>query len=131
MTKIIDFIQKIPYAAVNAVGAVLMLLTIFCELLTIWGFAAAVLVGIAIGLIFPVILLLAFNIAAFIAVEKNRTVPGVILTVLGGGIGAMLAVCDTGDDFPAHRAVRCIFLIQVWLIAWLIEGCLLFPGIQL
>lgn len=128
MTKIIEFIQKIPYAAVNAVGAVLMLLTLFSEGLAACGVLAVILVIIAGELIIPLILLLVVNIASFNAVYNDRTVPGVILTVLGGGLGAMLALGDTGDNFPAHRAVRCICLIQVWLIAWLAEGFILYKS---
>ncbi len=125
MNKIIDFIKNRPYAAVNLVGAVLVLLTFFFEELASFGLAALILLAFIISFL-PILLiiLVIINIAAFFTVDNFKTVPGIILTVLGGSIGAILAVCDTGEDFPAHKAVKIIFLIKMWLAVWLFVGFL-------
>ena len=127
MAKIVWFIKNHTYAAVNSVGAVLMILTIFFEGLAAFGPIAFILAAIC-SSILPalVIILLIINVAAFFTVDNFKTVPGIILTVIGGSIGAMLAVSDTGEDFPAHKAVRIIFLIKMWLVLWLAEGILLY-----
>lgn len=129
MTKIVGFIKDHTYAAVNSAGAVLMLLTIFFEELAVFGILAVILAAIC-SSILPVLLiiLLIINVAAFFTVDNFKTAPGIILTVIGGSIGAMLAVRDTGEDFPARKAVRIIFLIKVWLVLWLAEGFLLYES---
>lgn len=128
VTKIIDFIKNRPYAAVNAAGAVLMLLTMLFAALAIWGLMACLIATYVIHM-YPIVVLVtvtAVNIAAATAVRKRKIGFGIFFTGIGGGIGAMLAVLDTGHEFPVHRAVKIIFLIQIWLIAWLAEGYLLF-----
>ncbi|MDE7295062.1 MAG: hypothetical protein K2N72_11615 [Oscillospiraceae bacterium] len=127
MAKIVWFIKNHTYAAVNSAGAVLMILTIFVEGLASFGLLAVILAAIC-SSILPalLIILLIINVAAFFTVDNFKTVPGIILTVIGGSIGAMLAVRDTGEDFPARKAVRIIFLIKVWLALWLTEGFLLY-----
>ena len=127
MKKIIDFIKNRPYAAVNSAGAALVVLTFFFEGLASFGLAALILLVFMISFL-PVLLiiLIIINIAAFFTVYNFKTVPGIILTILGGSIGAILAVRDTGDDFPAKKAVKIIFLIKVWLAVWLFVGFLLY-----
>ena len=125
MNKIIDFIKNRPYAAVNLAGAAIVLLTFFFEGLASFGLAA-LLLAVIMRSFLPILLiiLVIINIAAFFTVYSFKTVPGIILTILGGSIGAILAVRDTGDDFPAHKAVKIIFLIKVWLAVWLFVGFL-------
>ena len=127
MNKIIDFIKNRPYAAVNLAGAALVLLTFFFEGLASFGLAA-LLLAVIMRSFLPILLiiLVIINIAAFFTVYSFKTVPGIILTILGGSIGAILAVRDTGEDFPAHKAVKIIFLIKVWLAVWLFVGFLLY-----
>lgn len=127
MNKIIDFIKNRPYAAVNLAGAALILLTFFFEGLASFGLAALLLAVIMRSFLPILLIILAIiNIAAFFTVDNFKTVPGIILTVFGGSIGAILAVRDTGDDFPAHKAVKIIFLIKMWLAVWLFFGFLLY-----
>ena len=125
MNKIIDFIKNRPYAAVNLAGAAIVLLTFFFEGLASFGLAA-LLLAVIMRSFLPILLiiLVIINIAAFFTVYSFKTVPGIILTILGGSIGAILAVRDTGEDFPAHKAVKIIFLIKVWLAVWLFVGFL-------
>lgn len=127
MNKIIDFIKNRPYAAVNLAGSALVLLTFFFEGLASFGLAALLLAVIMRSFLPILLIILAIiNIAAFFTVDNFKTVPGIILTVFGGSIGAILAVRDTGDDFPAHKAVKIIFLIKMWLAVWLFFGFLLY-----
>ncbi|MDE6709562.1 MAG: hypothetical protein K2J76_03630 [Oscillospiraceae bacterium] len=127
MKKIIDFIKNRPYAAVNLAGAALVVLTFFFEELASFGLGVFLLLFFM-GIFLPILLiiLIIINIAAFFTVYNFKTVPGIILTVLGGSIGAILAVRDTGDDFPAQKAVKIILLIKVWLAVWLLLGFLLY-----
>lgn len=125
MNKIIDLIKNRPYAAVNLAGAALVILTFFFEGLASFGLVA-LLLAVIMRSFLPILLiiLVIINITAFFTVDNFKTVPGIILTVLGGSIGAILAVRDTGDDFPAHKAVKIIFLIKMWLAVWLFVGFL-------
>lgn len=127
MKKIIDFIKNRPYAAVNSAGAALVLLTFFFEGLASFGLVALLLL-VVIKSFLPILLIILaiINIAAYFTVYNCKTVPGIILAVFGGSIGAILAVRDTGDDFPAQKAVKIIFLINVWLAVWLFVGYLLY-----
>ena len=125
MNKIIDFIKNRPYAAVNTAGAVLVILTFFFERLASFGLGTVLLLVIMSNFLPILLIILAvINVVSFITVDNFKIVPGIILTVLGGSIGAILAVRDTGKDFPAHKAVKIIFLIKVWLAVWLFVGFL-------
>ena len=125
MNKIIDFIKNRPYAAVNLAGAALILLTFFFEELAAFGLATLLILAFIISFL-PILLiiLVIINITAFFTIYNFKTVPGIILTVLGGSIGAILAVRKTGNDFPANEAVKIIFLIKMWLALWLFVGFL-------
>lgn len=129
MKKISGFIKNHTYAAVNSAGAVLMLMTIFFEGLASFGLMAFILAAVFRSIL-PVLLiiLVIINAAAFFTVDNFKTLPGIILTIIGGSIGAMLAVRDTGEDFPARRTVKIIFLIKAWLALWLAEGFLLYES---
>lgn len=118
-------IKKSPYALINRAGIALMLLTLISNELALMGFWIVILFDLTYvkECICPFI---AVNIAGFITVKYRLNVPGVMLTLLGGGIGSVLAVRFSGGDFPAHRVIKSIFLIQVWLMAWIIEGYILF-----
>lgn len=125
MNKIIDFIKNRPYAAINLAGAALILLTFLFEGLASFGLGTVLLLVIMSNFLPILLIILAvINVVSFITVDNIKIVPGIILTVLGGSIGAILAVRDTGEDFPAHKAVKIIFLIKMWLAVWLFVGFL-------
>ncbi len=109
---------------VNILGALLIILTFFIEPLAGFGFLAGIVIKLFGG--FVLLPILGINIAAYFTVYNNKTVPGMILTVLGGGIGGAIAVHHTGEEFPARKAVITVFQIEMWLLAWLLIGFLLY-----
>ncbi len=115
---------------INIIGALLIILTFFIETLAGFGFLAGLVIVMlmelyGLGLIL-ILIVIGINIAAYFTVYNNKTVPGMILTVLGGGIGGAIAVHHTGEEFPARKAVKTIFQIEMWLLAWLLTGFLLY-----
>ena len=114
---------------INILGALLIILTFFIEPLAGFGLLAGILLVEAVfeGLVLILILIvIGINIGAYFTVYNNKTVPGVLLSVLGGGIGGAIAVYHTGEEFPAKKAVITVFQIEMWLLAWLLTGFLLY-----
>ncbi len=113
---------------INIIGALLIILTFFIELLAGFGLLALIVIVILMNLhMVPLLILvvIGINIAAYFTVYNNKTVPGVLLSVLGGSIGGVIAVHRTGEMFTAWKAVKIIFQIEMWLLAWLVTGLLL------
>ncbi len=113
---------------INILGALLIILTFFIEPLAGFGFVAGVFVMLFVSgwWLISILIIIGINIAAYFTVYNNKTVPGMILTVLGGGIGGAIAVHRTGEEFPARKAVITVFQIELWLLAWLLTGFLLY-----
>lgn len=109
---------------INIIGTLLIILTFFFEGLAGFGLLVGLLLIIGRG--FVLLLIVGINIAAYCTVYNNKTVPGVIFSILCGGIGGALAVYHTGEEFPARKAVITIFQIEMWLLAWLLTGFLLY-----
>ncbi len=107
---------------INILGALLIILTFFIESLAGFGFVAGVFVMLFVSgwWLIPILIIIGINIAAYFTVYNNKTVPGMILTVLGGSIGGVIAVHRTGEEFPARKAVITVFQIEMWLLAWLL-----------
>lgn len=109
---------------INILGALLIILTFFIEGLAGYGFAAGLMIVLFGG--FVLLFIVGINIGAYYAVYNNKTVPGIILSILCGGIGGAIAVYHTGEEFPARKAVITVFQIEMWLLAWLLTGFLLY-----
>lgn len=109
---------------INILGALLIILTFFIEDLAVYGLAAGIVIELFGG--FVLLLILGINIGAYYAVYNNKTVLGMILAVLGGSIGGAIAIYHTGEEFPARKAVITVFQIEMWLLAWLVIGFLLY-----
>ncbi len=109
---------------INILGTLLIILTFFIPRLAVSGFAAGLVIGLFGG--FVLLLILGINIGAYYAVYNNKTVLGMILSVLGGSIGGAIAVQHTGEEFPARKAVITVFQIEMWLLVWLVTVFLLY-----
>lgn len=126
----LDFIRTRPFAAINIAGIFLVIITFLVEPFAAIGFFCALLIELTITLkvflLIIIIILAAVNIAAYFAVMNFKTARVITLTVLGGGIGAMLGIQDTEGKFSAGKAVKIIFLVDMWIAVWLILGFLLY-----
>ena len=89
-------------------------------------FRSELTITLKVFLLIIIIILAAVNIAAYFAVMNFKTARVITLTVLGGGIGAMLGIQDTEGKFSAGKAVKIIFLVDMWIAVWLILGFLLY-----
>lgn len=113
---------------INIIGTLLIVLTFFIEDLAVYGLVAGVLIMLIVDdmWLIPILIVIGINIAAYFTVYNNKTVPGMILMVFGGGIGGAIAVHRTGAMSTAWKAVITIFQIEMWLLAWLVTGFLLY-----
>ena len=112
---------------INILGALLIILTFFIEPLAVFGLGAGIVIGLSDGLgLLLILVAIGINIGAYYAVYSKKTVLGVLLTILCGGIGGAIAVHKTGEAFPARKAVITVFQIEMWLLAWLVIGFLLY-----
>lgn len=111
---------------INILGALLIILTFFIWQFAAFGFAAAFVIAMLDLEPLLILVVIVINIAAYYAVYSKKTVPGVLLTILGGSIGGAIAVHRIGEEFTARKAVKTIFQIEMWLLAWLLTGLLLY-----
>ena len=115
MEKILDFIKKsLPFIIVNLLGAAAVLLTILggeiFAAVGMIGLFAVMFVISGVGLIISVVL----NIAAFLTVIHDN-IAGLILSILGGPVGALIGVL-ANKDYKYTRAVIVIFNAYIWTI---------------
>jgi len=109
---------------INILGALLIILTFFIESFASVGFAAGFILIAFAWIMIPVII--GINIAAYLTVSREKVVSGVLLMILGGSIGGVIAVDCTGNEFSARKVIETVFQIKMWLLAWLVTGFLLY-----
>ena len=71
------------------------------------------------------ILIIAMNFIAFVTVKKDK-LAGIIPTILGGEIGAFIAVHTVNRDYRAKTAVNIIFCVFLCVFVWMALSTLLF-----
>ncbi|MCM1382193.1 MAG: hypothetical protein NC192_09665, partial [Muribaculaceae bacterium] len=114
----------LPYIAINAAGAITVLLCFFIEPLAAFGFGVA-LVIITILVIEPVklmivsLIIIAVNTAAFIKVESGKTDSGILCSVFCGSLGGFAAVHTVNKKFEKTKTVNIIFNVHLWLLSYL------------
>ena len=114
-----DFIEKHPCIAISIVGILLILLSFFIEQLAAYGLFVFLLLYLA-GVILVVI-----NIAAMLLVANDMSAAGVILSLLFGGLGAMIGLLFN-PSYDKEKAVKIIFSIQLWLVIWALASAILY-----
>lgn len=119
------FLKKHPCIAVSIVGLFAILLDLLIEQFAELG---GVLCFIFLFLIsfFPLlgIFVLIFNIAAMIAVLKDKPAAGVILSLPFGGLGAVIGLLFN-PSYKYKIAVKTIFSIQLWLVIWVFASLII------
>ena len=117
-----DFIEKHPSFIVVIFGITAILLSVLMP-----EFAA---LGVnlfffgAMALYYAGIFVLIFNIAAMIAVLKDKPDAGVILSLPLGGFGAVIGTLFN-PSYEREIAVKIIFSIQLWLGIWSVASVML------
>lgn len=115
MNKILVFFKKaLPFIIVNLLGAAAVFQTFFSgEIFVVVGMIglfAVMFVISGIGLIISLI----FNIAAFLTVIHDN-IAGLILSILGGPVGALIGVL-ANKGYKYAKAVIVIFNAYIWTI---------------
>lgn len=123
-----DFIKKYPCILISIIGLLINILTILNEEFAhtgarvmwtaIFGFLD-LFIDFWFVAILLVALLFAFNIAAAIAVAKDKLDAGVIFSIPFGGFGGIIGLlCN--KNYYNKNAVKSIFTIQLWFVIWLV-----------
>lgn len=110
MTKKAEFLKKAyPYIILNLAGAALSVSTCFIDIIAIVGTVAA---AIPLGYIIPIpvtlLIFITLNIAAFVAVKKDKNAAGLTLAILYGSLGALVGTLFN-RDYKYAKAVKIIF----------------------
>lgn len=125
------FKKILPYIAINAVGAITVLLCFFIEPLASFGFGVA-LVILVIFLIEPVklmivsLIIIAVNTAAFIKVEDGKTDSGILCSLFCGSLGGFAAAHTVNKKFEKTKTVNIIFNVHLWLLSYLAISYMLY-----
>lgn len=120
MEKRFDFRKIDPYIPINIMGIWITFLCIFSQALR--EFIASSILSVifitinyfALGLI----LIFVFNISAFSSVWDNKTLPGIIFSLLLGSFGGFIAVNTVNRNFSKATIINCIFNIHFWIFVW-------------
>lgn len=118
----LNFIQKHPSFTVAIFGMAAILLSFLSSEFAALG-ANLFFFG-AIALYYAGIFVLIFNIAAMVAVIKNKPVVGAILSLPFGGFGAVIGTVFN-PSYEREIAVKIIFSIQLWLGIWAVASAML------
>lgn len=118
----LNFIQKHPSFIVAILGMAAILLSFLSSEFAALG-ANLFFFG-AIALYYAGIFVLIFNIAAMVAVIKDKPVVGAILSLPFGGFGAVIGTVFN-PSYEREIAVKIIFSIQLWLGIWAVASAML------
>lgn len=122
MEKIFDFIKKAyPFIIVNLLGAAAVLLTLYNGgLFYALGFISLFVVLFVISG-FGLVISLVLNIAAFLTVIHDKNIAGLILSLFGGPLGALIGVL-ANKDYKYAKVVIIIFNAYIWTIPWAVAS---------
>ena len=126
MEKILDFINKRPYIIVNSAGLLLFLLCFFAEPVAAFGLKTAFVIGMLFITGMIAILFIVCSIGAYQAVKRNDVLSAVVFSVLGGFIGAYIAIITKNRDFTGGMYINLVANAYLWIIAWLAASLVLF-----
>lgn len=116
------FIEKHPLFIVAIFGISLILLSAFSSAFAALG-CNLFFFG-AIALYYAGFLVLIFNIAAMVAVLKDKPAAGVILSLPLGGFGAIIGTLFN-PSYEREIEVKIIFSIQLWFGIWSVASVML------
>ena len=134
MEKIFDFIDKLPdliknhyykvMIVINVLGFLFALSCFFSDTLPlicaiVYFFAFEIYWFISLPL------LLIINIIAAIAVTNNKSVLGIIFSLLCGSAGGFIVVHTINKNYAQTRIINLIFNVHIWFIIWLATSFLL------
>ncbi|MBD5140318.1 MAG: hypothetical protein HDT25_02720 [Ruminococcus sp.] len=113
-----NFIKKHPSFIVAILGIAAILLSVLMPWFSGYGFILFYLIyGLLTYFRFTSVLLIGLNVAAMIAVLKNKSAAGVITSFLSGGFGAIIGTLFN-QSYECKKAVKVIFSIQMWILIW-------------
>ena len=126
MKKVFDFIKKHPYIITNSAGLLLFLLCFFAEPVAAFGLKTAFVIGMLFITGMIAILFIVCSIGAFQAVKRDDVLSAAVFSVLGGFIGAYIAIITKNRNFPGSIYINIIANAYLWIIAWLAASLALF-----
>ena len=126
MNKILDFIKKHPYIIVNSAGMLLFLLCFFAEPVAAFGLKTAFIIGMLFITGIIAILFIVCSIGAFQAVKRDDVLSAVVFSILGGLIGAYIAIITANRNFSGIKYINLVANAYLWIIAWLAASLALF-----
>lgn len=110
--------KALPYIIVNLAGAALSVSACFIHMIAIIAVIGA---GIHFGYVIPIhltlLIFIAFNIAAFISVKKDKNSAGLTFSIIYGSLGALIGTLFN-RDYKYAKAVRIIFNAKIWICLW-------------
>ncbi|MDE6709723.1 MAG: hypothetical protein K2J76_04460 [Oscillospiraceae bacterium] len=111
-----DKVKKaLPYIIVNLIGAVLAVLSCFNGVIAvIVVFTVVIPSAYIIPLPVSLLIFITLNIAAFVAVKKDKNAAGLTLAILCGSLGALVGTLFN-RDYKYAKAVRIIFNAHIWI----------------
>lgn len=125
-----NFVKNRYVFVTTAVCIIIAAITLLSEGFAAYGFALPFILflfGVLYDLV-PIlvpILIAAMNFIAFSAVKKDKSA-GIIPTILGGEIGAFIAVHTVNRDYRAKKAVNIIFCVFLCVFVWMSLSFLLY-----
>lgn len=80
---------------------------------TVWSiFADNYIIAICLSTV-----IIAMNIAAFIAVKKDEEI-AILSSIFGGILGAFISTYATNKNYQYKKAINVLFNISVWIFIW-------------
>lgn len=118
MSKMSDKVKKaLPYIIVNLAGAALAVLSCFSGIIAIVAVLALIPFVYIITLPVSLLIFIILNIAAFVAVKKDKNAAGLTLAILCGSLGALVGTLFN-RDYKYAKALRIIFNAHIWICVW-------------
>ena len=124
-----EFVKNRYVFVTTVVCIIIVAVTLLSEGFAAYGFALSLVVLFlsyyALVSMSVLILIIAMNFLAFLAIKKDK-LAGIIPTILGGTIGAFIAVHTENRDYCAKKTVNIIFCVFLCAIVWIAFSTLLY-----
>lgn len=118
-----EFVKNRYVFVTTVVCIIIVAVTLLSEGFAAYGFALPFILflfGVLYDLV-PIlvpILIITMNLIAFSTVKKDKPT-GIIPTILGGEIGAFIAVHTVNHDYREKKAVNIIFCVFLCVFVWM------------